>query len=181
MNDVDVVTAALKQPLVIGDLELWTLAFAAAAIATFFVLFAALVFAARQLDEMRKAREVERDSRDAQFLSNVAKRWDSEPLMSCQKALMDFRGDACAIRDYLMNLREAWDPRYLDLMTVAGLFEELGILVERKLVSPDLVSHYLGGAVKKNWQRYEIFVRALREKNRDDSLYEWFQKLAERM
>ena len=60
-------------------------------------------------------------------------------------------------------------------------WESIGILVFNRETSLSMVHDAYGGLILISWKRLENYVVELRETLQSESLYEWFQWLAERM
>jgi hypothetical protein len=67
------------------------------------------------------------------------------------------------------------------LIQFAQEMESLGILVAERLINIDLVDKTLGSFVTTAWEKYKTLFLAIREKQPDPFLGEYFQWLAERI
>jgi hypothetical protein len=63
---------------------------------------------------------------------------------------------------------------------VEAFFEEVGFLVNRKLVDIDVIVDRLGAYVISNWKKLEPWILALRKERGDKTFGEHFQKLYEK-
>jgi len=66
------------------------------------------------------------------------------------------------------------------LYEVAGFFEQVGFLVEKKFVDLDVVDDRLGSYIIADWKKLEPWIVAHRKEKGDESFGEHFQKLYER-
>ena len=64
---------------------------------------------------------------------------------------------------------------------VLNTWESVGILVFNREVSLDLVNDAYGNQIALSWTKLERYVSDLRTDLQRESLFEWFQWLAERM
>ncbi len=66
-------------------------------------------------------------------------------------------------------------------MIIGNTFESFGVMVYRRIVPLELVDDLLGGAVVVLWRKLAPWVEELRKEWSRESVYEWFQWLAERL
>jgi hypothetical protein len=64
---------------------------------------------------------------------------------------------------------------------VMSTFESIGILVFRNEVTMDMVDDAYSGPITLSWQKLEPYVSGMREEHQRETMFEWFQWLAERM
>jgi hypothetical protein len=64
---------------------------------------------------------------------------------------------------------------------VMSTWENIGILVFHDEVSMDMVDDAYSGAITLSWQKLAGYVSDMREEFQRDTIFEWFQWLAERM
>jgi hypothetical protein len=64
---------------------------------------------------------------------------------------------------------------------VMSTWENIGILVFHHEVSMDMVDDAYSGAITLSWQKLAGYVSDMREEFQRDTIFEWFQWLAERM
>jgi hypothetical protein len=64
---------------------------------------------------------------------------------------------------------------------VMSTWENIGILVFHDEVSMDMVNDAYSGAITLSWQKLAGYVSDMREEFQRDTIFEWFQWLAERM
>jgi hypothetical protein len=67
------------------------------------------------------------------------------------------------------------------LYLVMGAWESIGILVFHKEVTLDMVEDAYGDPITLSWQKLEPYVSAMRQEHQRETIYEWFQWLAERL
>jgi len=64
---------------------------------------------------------------------------------------------------------------------VMSTFESIGILVFHNEVTMDMVDDAYSGPIALSWQKLELYVSGIREEHQRETMFEWFQWLAERM
>ena len=64
---------------------------------------------------------------------------------------------------------------------VMSIWESIGILVFHNEVTMDMVDDIYSGPIAFSWQKLELYVSGMREEHQMDTIFEWFQWLAERM
>ena len=66
-------------------------------------------------------------------------------------------------------------------MVIGNTFESIGVMVHRRILPLSIVDELMGGAVVYLWEKLERWTRELREEQSRESVYEWFQWLAEHL
>ncbi len=66
-------------------------------------------------------------------------------------------------------------------MIIGNTFESFGVMVYRRIVPLALVDELLGGATVVLWGKLKGWVEQLRKEQSRETVYEWFQWLAERL
>jgi len=84
--------------------------------------------------------------------------------------------------DTPQEFHEKYGPRvdmdaYSDYMNVNTYFTGIGVLVKRKLISPDLVNDLVGDVLVRFWERNEAYLHYLRELRDWPTLGEHFEYL----
>ena len=80
------------------------------------------------------------------------------------------------------QIRELLGPDGEDAVFLLGLtWESLGVLLFRREVTMDLMDDFFSGAILISWRRLHVFVEEDRGSTGRDTVWEWFQWLAERM
>ena len=64
---------------------------------------------------------------------------------------------------------------------VMSTWESIGILVFYNEITMDMVDDAYSGAIALSWQKLELYVSEMREELQRETMFEWFQWLAERM
>ena len=64
---------------------------------------------------------------------------------------------------------------------MATTWESIGVLVCRGEIDLQLVDDFFSGPIRISWCRLEGFIKAERETNKRDTIFEWFQWLNERL
>jgi len=157
---------------VVQDTIQWTdIATAVASICTLLVVLAALLLGWRQLGSMETARK-------AQLLTDLSRRWDEELLVESRQAASDYAGG-----EELASALERHDQEntrdYYVLGRLPNFFEDLGILVSEGAISPQMVAKSLGSSAKSYWRLYQPYASAVR--GRQQTIYQWFEKLVEKL
>jgi hypothetical protein len=77
---------------------------------------------------------------------------------------------------------EALGPDGEDDVFLLGLtWESLGLLLFRREVTLELMDDFFSGAISISWRKLHVFVEEDRRTTGRDTVWEWFQWLAERM
>jgi hypothetical protein len=64
---------------------------------------------------------------------------------------------------------------------VMSTWESIGILVFNREVALDMVDDAFSGPLTISWQKLQSYVSGIREEQHRETMFEWFQWLAERM
>ena len=67
------------------------------------------------------------------------------------------------------------------VLLVASIYESIGILVFQNEITMDMVDAVYSGPIDLAWKKLETYVSEVREAHQRETLFEWFQWLAERM
>lgn len=82
----------------------------------------------------------------------------------------------------LRTIRDVLGPDGADDVFMLGLtWESLGVLLFRREVSLDLMDDLFSGAIIISWRKLHVFVEEDRRTTERNTVWEWFQWLAERM
>jgi hypothetical protein len=73
---------------------------------------------------------------------------------------------------------DAWEDA---VYQVGMTFETIGVLVFRRIVPLSILDELMGDAVLVVWRKLKPWVEHLREEQKRDSAYEWFNWLADRL
>jgi hypothetical protein len=68
-----------------------------------------------------------------------------------------------------------------DIFLAALTWESLGVLLFRREIDIDLMDDFFSGAIVISWRKLEAFVEQDRRELARETVWEWFQWLAERM
>jgi hypothetical protein len=80
------------------------------------------------------------------------------------------------------KIRELLGPDGEDAVFLVGLtWESIGVLVFRGEVTFDLVADFFSGSVSISWRKLHVFVEEDRRFVERETVWEWFQWLAEQM
>ena len=64
---------------------------------------------------------------------------------------------------------------------VMNAWESIGILLYQNEITLDMVTNAYRGPIVISWKKLELYVSGLRQEHQADTIYEWFQWLAERI
>jgi len=149
----------------------WTdIVTAIAAAFTFGVLLFAAFYARHQLHSMERTRE-------AQLLEDLSRRWDEELLRESRQAVEEYK-DGTKLKQALKELKDNNDKQYYVLLRLPDFFEELGLLVNYECLSPQLTKDMFGTAIEYHYTRYKPTIKFLRGKYKDETIYKFFEDLA---
>lgn len=151
-----------------------------AGILTSLVLVVALFFARRQLKDMAK-------DRHAQILLNLSNVWCSDTMQNARKCLAEKFQEAeklqpedpdTKLAEMILEYTDKKPALEIELVKVADFFEDIGLLVNRKMIHPpELILEAFAGSVIFYWDKYKKFVDAMRKHYQRDDIWEWFEYL----
>ena len=131
---------------------------------------AGVLFAAAQIRDYRRQRQ-----RDAML--ELVRSFQSPPFASALRRINSLPDGAD-----LRTIREALGPNGEDDIFLVGLtWESLGVLVFRREITLDLIDDFFSGAISISWRKLHAFVEQDRRSLNRETVWEWFQWLAERM
>ncbi len=153
------------------DAVTWTdIVTAIAALFTFGVLTFAAFYARHQLHSLERTRE-------AQLLSDLSRRWDEELLGESRQAVEKYK-DGTKLKQALKELKENNNKQYYVLLRLPDFYEDLGLLVTNKCLSPQLAKDMFGTVIKYHYARYKSTIQFMRGKYKDKTIYKFFEDLA---
>ncbi len=80
------------------------------------------------------------------------------------------------------QIHDAFGTEGEDDVFLAGLtWESLGVLLFRREITLDLMDDFFSGAIVISWRKLQAFVEQDRRDLKRDTVWEWFQWLAEQM
>jgi len=149
----------------------WTdIVTAIAAAVTVVILIIAALYARHQLGSIERTRET-------QLLTDLARNWDEESLRESRQAVEKYE-DGAKLKQALKELKENNDKQYYVLLRLSDFFEELELLVNYECLSPQLAKDMFGTAIKYHYTRYEPTIKFLRAKYKSETIYKFFEDLA---
>ncbi len=152
-------------------MPLWTdIVIAVAAAFTVAILLAAAFLAWHEVRCIERARE-------AQLLTDLSRRWDEELLRESRETAEKYTNGR-QLRQALGNLKKNNDKEYYILLRLPSFFEDLGLLVSSQCFSRQLANDLFGTAIKYHYNRYELAIKYLRKKYKDENIYKFFTDLA---
>lgn len=128
-----------------------TIVYASAAVLTLVVIVVAALFARSQLEELERGRH-------AQTLLHMSQRWDSEPILQESKKLVMAYKTPTDLEQAMRRLYGKRDPELTALLKMTAFYEELGVLVNQKALSFEMVDEWLGEMVRDHWIRWAASV-----------------------
>jgi hypothetical protein len=131
---------------------------------------AGVIFAAAQIKDYRRQRR-----RDAML--ELVRSFQSPPFTRALHRVNSLPDGAD-----LQNIREILGPEGEDDVFLVGLtWESLGVLAFRREITLDLMGDFFSGAIVISWRKLHVFVEEDRRSLKRETVWEWFQWLAERM
>ena len=131
---------------------------------------AGVIFAAAQIRHYRQRRR-----RDAML--ELVRSFQSPDFTSALRRINSLPDGAD-----LAAIHEVLGPDGPDNVFLVGLtWESLGVLLFRHEVTLDLMDDFFSGAIVISWRKLSVFVEEDRRSVQRDTVWEWFQWLAERM
>ena len=131
---------------------------------------AGVIFAAAQIKDYRRQRR-----RDAML--ELVRSFQSPPFTRALHRINSLPdgADRQKIREVLGDEGED------DVFLVGLTWESLGVLAFRREVTLDLMGDFFSGAIVICWRKLHVFVEEDRRSLKRETVWEWFQWLAERM
>lgn len=131
---------------------------------------AGVIFAAVQIREFRQQRR-------RQSMYSLVQTFQSPEFAKALNRLIDLPDNLNRESIRKETGREGEDAIYF----VTTTWETIGLLVFRKELTLDLVDDFFSGPIILSWQKLAPYLAELRKDRNRDTLFEWFQWLAERM
>jgi hypothetical protein len=133
-------------------------------------LVAGVLFAGYQLFELRRQRRRE-------GILNLVRSFQSADFTAALGRVNTLPDDA-----RVKDIRRFLGPAGRDQVFLVGLtFESLGVLAFRKEIDLATIDDFFSGAILISWRKLRVFVDEDRRALDRDTVWEWFQWLAERM
>jgi hypothetical protein len=131
---------------------------------------AGVIFAATQIKDYRRQRR-----RDAML--ELVRSFQSPPFTRALHRINSLPDGADR-----QKIHEVLGPEGEDDVFMVGLtWESLGVLAFRREVTLDLMGDFFSGAIVISWRKLHVFVEEDRRSLKRETVWEWFQWLAERM
>lgn len=151
-------------------------------------ILVAVVYHIMTLRNTRKNQQMQLETRQAQLFMQLFDRW-SDP--SFAKIYGEYRYKTCAkahndpseiCKIAVRALFESFDPDvWIPIQTLAQYFEGISILVQKKLIDIDMVERLLSGRIVWYWDSTEPFIKYVRERIDDPTMYREIEILADEM
>ena len=135
-----------------------------------FAVTAGVIFAVVQIREFRRQRR-------RQSMYTLVQTFQSADFAKALHLIMELPDnlDRAAIRAKVGPEGEA------AIYFVTTTWETIGVLVFQKELTLDLVDDFFSGPIVLTWRKLERYLEELRKERQRDTLFEWFQWLAERI
>jgi hypothetical protein len=140
------------------------------------------------LRNANKTQQHQLETRQAQLFMQLFDRW-TDPAFA--KIYGDYRYKICAKVDNnpdeiskiaIESLFESYNPEvWIPIQTLAQYFEGISILVQKKLLDIDTVERLLSGRLIWYWDSTETFIKRVRERIHDPTMYKDLEILANEM
>ena len=131
---------------------------------------AGVIFAAVQIQHYRQRRQRE-------AMLELVRSFQSPPFSRALHRVNSLPDGADRLK-----IRELLGPEGEDDVFLVGLtWESLGVLAFRREVTLDLMADFFSGAIVISWRKLHVFVEEDRRSLKRETVWEWFQWLAERM
>ena len=148
----------------------------------------AVIYHIMTLRNTRKNQQMQLETRQAQLFMQLFNRW-SDP--SFAKIYGEYRYKTCAkanndpkeiCKIAVQALFESFDPDiWIPIQTLAQYFEGISILVQKGLIDVDMVERLLSGRIVWYWDSTEPFIKYVRERIDDPTMYREIEILADEM
>ena len=150
------------------------------------VLVAGVVIALQQLNDIKKTRESELETRQIQLFTQVHDKLSSEPLKSTYFEM--FRWEWKDYDDFVEKYGVPWNPREDEkhlkrskkFLDVFGYFEGLGVIAQTSDMDIELLVRF-GGPLTSLWRKFEPIVYELRRRYSVPRAWEEMEELYLRM
>jgi hypothetical protein len=131
---------------------------------------AGVIFAAAQIREFRRQRR-------RQSMYTLVQTFQSAEFAKALHRIIELPDnlDRAAMRAKVGAEGEA------EIYFVTTTWETIGVLVFQKELTLDLVDDFFSGPIVLSWHKLQRYLEEERREYRRDTLFEWFQWLAERM
>jgi len=147
-----------------------------------------VVYHIMTLRNTRRNQQLQLETRQAQLFMQLFNRWNDP---SFAKIYGDYRYRICAeagndpeeiSKVAIRALFESYDPEvWIPIQTLAQYFEGVSILVQKGLIDVDMVERLLSGRIAWYWDSTEPFIRYVRERIDDPTMYHEMEILADEM
>jgi hypothetical protein len=145
-------------------------------IGTLALVATAIIAALVAYSQIRQARE----SRHAETFTAVLQRWNDSPFRDVRMKIRTYVGAAGSkgLMDKMLELRNAPDKEYWQLLAAGDFFEDVAMLVNYRAISMDMADRRFGHKVCEYWSMLKPFVIWYRETNDNPTWLEQFENLA---
>lgn len=135
-----------------------------------FAVTAGVIFAAAQIRHYRQRRRRE-------AMLTLVRSFESPAFTSAYRQVNSLPDGADQ-----QKIREVLGPNGEDAVYQIGLaWESLGVLVFRRELTLDVVDDFFSGPITITWRKLRVFIEEERRTLKRETVWEWFQWLAERM
>lgn len=118
---------------------------------------------------------------ESEHLMGMLRRWSEKPLQDARH-LVDQYSDSNGVLTAMEGFEKTHDEREFVLLRILAFYEDLGILArDMKVIQVKSVRNSLASSVAYYWERFELVVLDLRQKQEADgkkpTAYAWFENL----
>jgi hypothetical protein len=134
-------------------------------------VFAAAIFAGRQVREAQT-------TRFTQMESEVSKRWDEPAMTRARYLARRYSLDKFANKVWRLRQRRAF--RYYEMQLEPNFLEDLALLEKRGGISFEWIYESMGALIPSSWERWGRFATLIEQRTGATGTYEHFRELAKR-
>ncbi len=141
-------------------------------IVTSIVLLVGLTLTYKQIVYMKK-------DRHSDLVMNLTAKWDSDLISKSRKSIVDIENNNESLCKKLEEYEKSNPEHFLTLFRVGNYFEHMGWLIDKGYIEePHLVIDLFKSSIIHYYDQYEEYILKQREKEEEDGLYKYFEKLA---
>ena len=116
-----------------------------------------------------------RKSRESGLLVHLSEMWNSDEYIKARRVVGEHENN---LAQKMKEYEEKNQENYFLIVKVGNYFEHMGILVDRKFLSRDVVVELFGDSIKYYYGLYKDYVTQYRQEKEPSDLYIYFEHLA---
>jgi len=120
-------------------------------------------------------------ARHAQLMADISRRWDEPLFVAGRKAAAKFIDEPWILGLYVAVHRDQQSDTWFELQRIPNFFEDLAVQRLAHAISFRIVREAFGWGLVTTWEQWKPAVWLLRLREKDATVYEHFEALAERM